>query len=112
LSVARPCSAHRKPTGSVDHGLELSRAFPEDQPSGMAVVFSVQVAAKAYEREAEVVDRPVRLRDSMAACAQDCDIFLGEHARRETGFDIITTTEFSQILENHPQDLPVQVFTQ
>ena len=62
----------------VDHGLELSPAFPEDQPSGMAVVFSVQVAAEACEREAEVVDRPVRFRNAVATCAQDRYIFIRE----------------------------------
>ncbi|MCX7398148.1 MAG: hypothetical protein NT138_10790, partial [Planctomycetales bacterium] len=30
---------------SVDHGLKFSPSFPEDQPPGVAVMFSVHVAA-------------------------------------------------------------------
>ena len=46
---------------SIEHGLKVGPASPEDEPAGVGIVFAVLVAAQAGQSETEIMNCPVRL---------------------------------------------------
>jgi hypothetical protein len=72
-------------------------------------MFSVHVAAQSSEREAEVVDCPVRFFCSMTPDAQDLNVLHTEQAGSRPGFGVIATLSSRRFSNDNATTLRIAI---